>query len=469
MKKNTNLHNFIFIGFVLLIIGCAVIVTLVSKKIEDQFHLRWDLTDNQVYSIGDTTKEVLRKLEKDITIYTLYQSGSEDRTISELLRRYEQESSHIEVKNIDPLEKPYFTKQFETGEETIGQSSLIIQENGSKNFRVINAQNLYEWQLEEDQLYATGTVAELRVTAAVASISGGKQTTVYFVTGHGEMDVTKEYYLSETLMSDGYKVESYDLIYNNTALEPDDCLLFLAPLQDLTDEEYQMVQNFMDKGGKAVFLINPLAGEVVHFNKLFATYGLELEDNLIAESDIDCYLNSQVIIRPQMNEENPVLQSVVTSNAGLVLPRCRGISTWEIKEIEIDPILYSSKSSYGKVDPYTETLDKEDGDTEGPFSLGVTATSNKNGSKLVLLGNSDFVSTLENAKYEGNIALFMDSVAWASEKEDSVVIQPKSLVSAPLKIKSTAAGYRLMVLVIIVIPALILGCGAAVWKRRLSR
>lgn len=94
------------------------------------------------------------------------------------------------------------------------------------------------------------------------------------------------------------------------------------------------------------------------------------------------------------------------------------------------------------MNPYTETLEKEEGDTAGPFLLGVTAENSQTGAKMLLMGNNDFVSTLDNAKHDGNIALFMDSVAWTSGKEESVVIQPKTLVSAPLNITSTAASLQ---------------------------
>lgn len=468
-KKRTKFKNLVLAGYIILIIFCAVVLTLAAEKAETRLKLRWDLTNSQIYSIGSTTKEVLKKLDKNITIYTVYESGSEDRTISEILRKYRQENSHIKVVNIDPVENPFFTQKFETDDTKLENSSLIIQENASEDFRVISAKDLYEWQLDEDQLYATGMIAEQRITAAIASLEGGKQQTAYFVTGHGEMDMTEQYYLSDTLESDGYKVSSYNLVYNDTALTADDCLLFLSPRTDITKEEGQIVQKFLESGGKAVYLINPLAGSLPEFNRLFGSYGLSVDDDLIVESDDNNYLNSQVMIRPQMNKENPILKSVVEADAGLVLPRCRGISSTEKEDVTIDPILYSSKSSYGKVNPYTETLDKEEGDTNGPFLLGAAAINSKNNSRIVLIGSSDFVSTVDNAKFEGNIALFMDSVAWASEKEDSVVIQPKSLVSAPLKIKSTAAGYRLMFLVIIVIPVIILISGAVVWQRRLRR
>lgn len=217
-KDRKGFKNVVLLGFVVLIVICAVVITLVAEKIEDKFNLRWDVTDSQIYSIGDTTKALLKDLDKDITVYTTFQSGQEDLTIREILKRYKQESGHIKTVNVDPVEKPFFLQQYETDGESIEASSLIIQDNNSEEFRVINGQDLYEWELSEDQLYATGMIAEQRITAAIASIQGGSQTTAYFVTGHGEMNVTEEYYLADTLESDGYKVASYDLVYNNAAL-----------------------------------------------------------------------------------------------------------------------------------------------------------------------------------------------------------------------------------------------------------
>ncbi len=471
MKKRDrkNFKNLALFGFVVLVMICAIVVTLVSEKIEDKFQLRWDVTDSRIYSIGNATKTILKELDKDVTIYTIYESGQEDLTIQEILKRYRQENAHIHIVNIDPVEKPFFTQQYEKDGESIEKSSLIIQDDNSEEFRVIHGEDLYEWEVDEEQLYATGMIAEQRITAALASIQGGSQTTAYFVTGHGEMNVTEEYYLADTLESDGYKVEPYDLIYNDIELTEKDCLLFLSPVNDLTDEEYQVTKEFMDQGGRAVYFINPLAGELKNFERLFEDFGLILEDDLIVEADEEHYLNSPIMIRPELNEDSPALQSVVEADAGVVLPRCRGISTTEKKEIVLTPIAYSSQSSYGKVNPYTETLEKEAEDIDGPFLLGVTAENSQTGARMLLMGNNDFVSTLDNAKYDGNIALFMDSVAWTSEKEESVVIQPKSLVSAPLNIKSTAAGYRLEGLVIAVIPVMILIIGTIVWRRRLGR
>lgn len=465
-KKKIGL-KLVLIGVFCIFLVFSIVLTLVAEKIEDDFNLRWDLTVNQTYTIGDTTKTILYELDKKIIIYTLYQTGEEDLTVSELLSRYEAESDFIEIKNIDPVELPLFVDEYEeiVGEE-ITEGSIIVQEKDSDNFRVIYPQDLYEWELDEDQLYATGMVAEMRITSAINSIEGGAQTNAYFITGHGEMDETEQYYLASTLESDGYNVETYDLIYNSSDLKEEDCLLFLSPTVDLTEEEYEIVSEFMEQGGCAVFLINPVAGDLENFNKIFAEFGIDLVDDFVIESDESYYFSSQVALSPILNDENTINQSIIEAGVGVILPRCRSITYKESEDIVINPLFWSSDQSYAKVDSQTSTTEKENGDTEGPFVLGVSAEDTSSGAKLVLIGSSDFVATLDNAKYQGNITLFMESVSWASGSGDSIVIASKSLVAAPLLIASNSSAVSLAIGLIVVIPIIIFGVGVIVWFRR---
>lgn len=45
-----------------------------------------DVSEQKLYSIGDDTKKFLKDLDKDVTIYQVVQSGSEDETIKSYLR-----------------------------------------------------------------------------------------------------------------------------------------------------------------------------------------------------------------------------------------------------------------------------------------------------------------------------------------------------------------------------------------------
>ena len=45
-----------------------------------------DVSAQKLYSITDDTNNFLKKMDKDVTIYQVVQSGSEDETIKKLLR-----------------------------------------------------------------------------------------------------------------------------------------------------------------------------------------------------------------------------------------------------------------------------------------------------------------------------------------------------------------------------------------------
>ncbi|MDR1481007.1 MAG: GldG family protein, partial [Synergistaceae bacterium] len=162
-----------------IVLACAILITLLAEESEERFGLHWDLTRNRVYSISEATRRALAILDREIVIYTVYQTGEEDMTISELLRRYEMSSRYVTVKNIDPLQSPLFTRQFEQDGGRIENNSIIVTKTGEEDaYRVVRAQNLYEWQLDDNRLYAIGLVAEQRVTSAILSLMGGSRPRV---------------------------------------------------------------------------------------------------------------------------------------------------------------------------------------------------------------------------------------------------------------------------------------------------
>lgn len=464
VKKNS-----IWILIILLLVSCGVVVTIISEQLEEALGLHWDLTSYQVYSIGDQTKSALALLDKDINIYTVYPQGQEDRTIGELLKHYGMASDYITVKNIDPVSTPMFLQQFETDDQIIENSDIVLSlAQDESNYRVIKAEDLYEWNLDEENLYATGLVAEQRITASIVSLMGGKQHTAYFMDGHGELGIDDLYYLEGTLANDEFKVDSYHLIYNDTYLNPEDCLLYVEPTRDLSEEELGVLMDFFDNGGRAVFMINPMASELPNFSKALSAFGLSINEDLVVERDSSHYYNNPVILRPEQSD-HPAISMVTEAGSNVVMPGCRSINVESKEGIEAEPLLMTTSQSYGKMNPLTETLDREDGDTNGPFVLAAAAENTSTGARVVLFGSADFISSLDNAKFAGNLTAFMGSVSWATSKQDSVAIQPKSLTDPKLDVASKTQSMLLIALVAVIIPAAIIIFGIVVWRRRVRR
>ena len=92
--------------FIAVIVVINMIVGAVPSKYSEI-----DVSDQKMFSIGDQTEKFLKKLDKDVTIYQVAASGSEDETIKKLLQKYEDASDHITVEQKDPVVNPKLTSE----------------------------------------------------------------------------------------------------------------------------------------------------------------------------------------------------------------------------------------------------------------------------------------------------------------------------------------------------------------------
>ena len=79
--KNGSYSSVMIVVFVAIIIVINMIVGNLPSK-----YTQLDISSEKLYTIGDETKAMLKDLDKDVTIYQIAQSGSEDETISNLLQ-----------------------------------------------------------------------------------------------------------------------------------------------------------------------------------------------------------------------------------------------------------------------------------------------------------------------------------------------------------------------------------------------
>mgnify|MGYP000402924382 CR=1 FL=1 len=133
--KNGSYSSVMIVVFVAIIIVINMIVGNLPSK-----YTQLDISSEKLYTIGDETKAMLKNLDKDVTIYQIAQSGSEDETISNLLQRYADESDHIKVEQKDPVVNPKFVSEYTS--DNLSSNSLIVV-CGDRN-KVVNYNNIYE-------------------------------------------------------------------------------------------------------------------------------------------------------------------------------------------------------------------------------------------------------------------------------------------------------------------------------------
>ena len=127
-KKNLK-HGSYSMGAITIFIAIIVVLNLVLQEVPSKYR-EIDLSTQKLYSIGDQTKKVLKKLDKDVEIYYIAQSGSESSDIQKLLEKYEEGSDHIKVEQKDPAVNPKFVSQYTS--DGVSNNSVIVA-CGDKN------------------------------------------------------------------------------------------------------------------------------------------------------------------------------------------------------------------------------------------------------------------------------------------------------------------------------------------------
>jgi ABC-type uncharacterized transport system involved in gliding motility auxiliary subunit len=131
----------------------------------------------------------------------------------------------------------------------------------------------------------------------------------------------------------------------------------------------------------------------------------------------------------------------------------------------------TSPDSYGETNfqalAQTNTYAYDAGqDIPGPLTTVAWATHNSNKSRILLIGDADF-ATNGLIMTGGNSLLFTDGVTWLTRFGERISFAPQAFSSGlPLILVSTEQLDLIAFFTVIVMPALVLLAGLAVWTRR---
>lgn len=114
--------------FTIVVIAAIIIANLIIGKIPAKYR-KWDLSTNQILTLGDTTKDILSKLDKDVTIHIIASPDSVDERIRSFVSLYADQSPRIRVVEDDPVLHP---DVLTTLDAQPGQVLVVCEETGKK-------------------------------------------------------------------------------------------------------------------------------------------------------------------------------------------------------------------------------------------------------------------------------------------------------------------------------------------------
>ncbi len=425
---------------------------------------RYDISAAKLYSVTSSTKAVLTGLTDDVTIYWIVQAGQEDSVIENLLGKYESLSDHVTVEVKNPDVYPTFAAQY-TG-ETVYNNSLVV-ECGDRS-RYIAYEDIYLQEVDYSTYSASYSFdGEGQISSAIDYVTREELPQVYRLTGHGEAALSEVF--SGQLTRDNIEVTDFSLLTENGVPEDADCVLIYAPESDISEEEVTLLQSYVTGGGKLLVLAGPTQdGILPNLYSLLESYGVTAVDGMVVESDSQYYtFGYPYILLPDMADSD-VTESLIAEGYSAVMPISLGL-TVSGSASGVTALLTTSDTAFSKAAGYAmTTVDKEDGDTDGPFALAVEVTDGSG--EMIWFTSSLLVEDAYNSiSSGGNLDMVMNALSALIGEQESLSIRSKSLSYNYLTISESQAS-TIKTVMIGMIPLAFAAAGVyAVVKRRSKR
>ena len=441
--------------FIVIVVVINMIVGAIPSK-----YSQLDVSSSKLYTIGDETKKVLKTLDKDVTIYQIAASGSEDDTISNLLSRYKDESKHIKVEVKDPVVNPKFASEYTT--DDLASNSLIVV-CGDRN-KVINYNDMYSSSVDYNtwQQTTTGFDGEGQITSAIGYVTSEDLPIMYTLSGHGEKDLDSSF--KEDIQKANIDIKELNLLTEGKVPDDADCLMIVSPTSDISEEEQKMLANYVTDGGKLLVMAGPTEeGTLKNLYGLLEAYGVEASDGVVIEADREHYaFQAPYVLLPDMAGSD-ITDSLIEENYFPIMPISQGMKlTGSSGNGTVTELLTTSDAAFSKIAGYSlSTYEKEEDDIDGPFSVALSVEANSGG-KIVWFASSSFLEDMYNAYSSGaNGDMAMNALSSLVGESEAMAIRSKSLNYNYLTISASTSSL-LKVMMIGVFPLLYLGIGICV-------
>jgi len=265
---NKKLKNTIF-----LIVGL-----LVLNFINQSFYKRFDLTQDKRYTLSETTKTILTKVDKRLYI-TVYLEGnfpSEFKRLQVETRQYLEElaakNSHLKIhfENPDDQREELIKKGMMPSQLTVEEdgklSEAIIFPWAEINFgeqtKIISLLPTAIVASQEEQLQKAIENLEYSFSNAINTITQKRQKKIAFLTGNGQLeDIYLISFLSK--VSEKYRLAKFtlDAVAENPQkalqdLNTFDLAIIAKPTQKFTSKEKFTLDQFIANGGKTLWMLD---------------------------------------------------------------------------------------------------------------------------------------------------------------------------------------------------------------------
>ncbi|MBI5787481.1 MAG: Gldg family protein [Candidatus Schekmanbacteria bacterium] len=453
MNKRLKILRFNIVGMIFIILGIVVLINYLAS----QHNQRFDFTEGGEHTLADQSIKLLKKIDSPLKVILFDKPTSQTWGKAEnLLAAYRYHSGQIQTELVDPDKKPSLAKQY-----------------GIQRYGTI----FFEYKNRQEQ---TETITEEEFTNVILKLTREKQNKVYFVDGHGENNIDDADKTGYSLLKEAIEKQNFavaKLVLAREAKIPDDCsvLIISGPEKDFFPEELKTLEDYLKRGGKAFFMLDPPPG--VGLNDFLLQWGVKIGNDMVIDKLSRLFGGDYFMPVVTNYTQHPITRGFDLAS---FFPVARSITPLDnVPEGTIVQSLASTtEGSWAEVDYQAQSYEFNEGkDIKGPISVAVVVdmpvkpagaekqpAAAKTSVRLIVIGDADFVNNTY-INLSGNRDLFLNIISWLAQEEDLISIRPKEEAKRMISLTETDM-QMLFWLTVVAIPVAVLLAGIGVWWRR---
>ena len=525
------------LAFVAIILGILALINFLSTR---RF-IRADLTEDKRYTISKSTKNVLDTLDDIVTITAYFSTNPAEvaqirRDVRDVLDEYNAFSKRLQIDFVNPAEFDNGQKQ-ELRFKGIPEVQINVVKKDKAEIANVYMGISIGYSGKEEILPVVRSTANLEyeLTSTILKVTTKEAKTVGFLMGHGEFDINDQNHQQFRQLLDKSAQGQYNLtsvnLQDGKAVEDSVSTLVIAGVkQPLTERDKYELDQFIMRGGKAIFLVDPIQMQPgtlqasplsTGLNDLLEHYGVKLGNNLLLDARyhdtarfqqgfmtvIQPYPYFVKIIKPNFSTEHGITNQL----EALTLPWTSSLETVSKENVTATPLAKTSeagrsiqgyynlmpnapippnaesqvytvavalegkfKSFYaGKEVPPVPTATDAENPEEDETSVAVpnaaarTTKTESEQTQIVVVGTAQFLTQLR----PDGVNFFLNTVDWLTLGDALIGIRSHTITDRPLREVSEIEKNFIKYLCIVGIPLLVVIFGLLRYflKRRAKR
>jgi len=309
-------------------LGITIFILIVLNVLGSLFFHRFDLTKDKRYTLSETSLQIVKQVKNPLSI-KIYMQGdlpADFRRLQQetrqLLEEFQAYNSNIVFEFVNPLENKDESMDVVKSlyQKGLTPINITVDDKGKQsqamvfpwaiavyNNKEVNIPLLKNIMGASTTQKVIGSIQHLEysIADAINKITKDKQKKVAIIKGNGEM---KEVHIAKMLMQirESYYIGPFtlDSVAKNPtgsleALKKYDLAIIAKPTETFSDEEKEVLDQFIINGGKTLWLIDQVAADMdslynqagatlayprdLNLNDMFFKYGFRINPDLVKD------------------------------------------------------------------------------------------------------------------------------------------------------------------------------------------